>query len=93
MELGEELGLSEMAFEDLCKDQKIIDKIMKIMDASAKKAKIFGFEKVRKLYIHPKSFEDCDLLTTTFKLKRNIAKNYFKDVINKLYGIEQQMDS
>ena len=61
---------------------------MKIMDQAANKAKIFGFEKVRKLYIHPMSFEECDLLTTTFKLKRNVAKTYFKDVINKLYGIE-----
>ncbi len=62
--------------------------MLKLMDKAAKAAKIFGFEKVRKLYIHPESFEESNLLTTTFKLKRNIAKNFFLPVINKLYGLE-----
>ena len=40
------------------------------MNAKAKEAGLFGFEKARKIHLHPHSFGDDSLLTTTFKLKR-----------------------
>ena len=61
------------------------------MDAEAKAQKLWGFEKVRKLHLHPESFEESKLLTTTFKVKRNVAKDFFLPVINKMYGIEGEL--
>lgn len=52
----------------------------------AKSNKLSGLEKIKKLHLilEPFSIEN-DLLTPTFKIKRNIAKNRFKDVIVKIY--------
>jgi long-chain acyl-CoA synthetase len=55
------------------------------LEGDAKKGKLFGFEKIRKLYISPVSFGDNDLLTTTFKLKRNKAKEFYKEILDNLY--------
>jgi len=60
--------------------------VLKHLEADAIKGKLFGFEKIRGLYISPISFGDNDLLTTTFKLKRNIAKQFFKEIFDNLYA-------
>lgn len=45
------------------------------------KAKEFGFtslEKIKKIHLHPHAFTvDNDLITPTFKIKRNVAKKVF----------------
>ena len=38
---------------------------------------LFGFEKVRKIYLHSRSFLSDDLLTSTYKLKRHTAREFF----------------
>lgn len=52
----------------------------------AKANKLSGLEKIKKLHLilEPFSIEN-DLLTPTFKIKRNIAKNVYKDAIVAIY--------
>lgn len=85
-QLGSSLGLEGVSFHDLCQNEKVVDAVQKMLDKAGKEAGIFGFEKVRKVHLHPESFEASGLLTTTFKLKRNVAKNFFKPTIDQMYG-------
>jgi long-chain acyl-CoA synthetase len=45
-----------------------------------------SFEMAKAVFLHPEPFTlENDLLTPTFKLKRNVAKTRFQDVIDALY--------
>lgn len=44
-----------------------------------------GFERLARIFIDPRPFQEHDLITTTFKLKRNDAKEFYKSQIAKLY--------
>ena len=47
---------------------------------------IKGFEIVKNVYLSKEAFTvDNNLLTTTMKIKRHIAKKYFEKEIEKLY--------
>ena len=59
----------------------LLDHLKKTGEANGLK----GFERVARLYIDPQPFSDFDLVTTTFKLKRNEAKTHYQAVIDKLY--------
>ena len=61
------------------------DLVLKSMNEAATTAKIKGFEKIKKVYLSPKDFGSNALITTTFKLKRNEAKAFFKTVIDEMY--------
>jgi len=69
IDIGKELGIKK-SFEQLCFDKNVNAHILKLMNARAKEAKLFGFEKARKIHILTKSFGEDGLLTTTFKLRR-----------------------
>ena len=57
------------------------------IDSFSRNNDIKGFEIVKKVWLSKENFTvENNLLTTTMKLKRHIAKNYFKEQINKLYG-------
>ena len=71
----EELARSE-AFNKL-----LLDHLKKTAEVNGLK----GFERVVRVFIDPKPFGDSDLVTTTFKLKRNEAKKYYQAQIDKLY--------
>jgi long-chain acyl-CoA synthetase len=54
--------------------------------AVCKKSLLNGFETVRAIHLHPEPFTvENDLLTPTFKLKRNDAKKFFIKQIDALY--------
>ena len=59
--------------------------IIKELDNVAKKAALKGFEKVKKVAISTKNFQELDQMTSTFKVKRKEAREKFKDIIAKLY--------
>ncbi len=59
---------------------------MKDMDAKAKEYGLNSLEKVKALHLTAEPFSiDNDIITPTFKIKRNIAKNVFMDQIEKMY--------
>ena len=53
----------------------------------AKDHKLSGLEKPKDIFLTDDAFSvENNLLTPTFKLKRNIAREYFKPQIDKMYS-------
>lgn len=82
--VASELGV-EGSFEEICKDEKVHEQIGKSLMDCAKQCNFKGFEKIRKFWVDPATFEKNDLLTTSFKLKRHEAKKHYEDKIKELY--------
>jgi len=73
LSVAKDLGI-EGTFEELCANPKINEHFVKDLLAKQKESGLKGFERIKKLILTPKSFEELDLLTTTFKIKRHVAK-------------------
>lgn len=60
----------------------------------AKANKLSGLEKIKKLHLLDDPFTiENDILTPTFKIKRNIAKNIFKEQITAIYAAGPNWDT
>jgi long-subunit acyl-CoA synthetase (AMP-forming) len=55
------------------------------MEKMRKKMKFNSLERIQRIHIETDSWQRLDLITTSFKKKRNDLKIYYKDVIAKLY--------
>jgi len=77
----------EFFFENICKRSETVEFIRRQIDAQSKIAKFKGFERVKDFYVEAKSFEALGLLTTTMKIKRNDAKEFYQKEIDDLYNI------
>ena len=75
-------------FDDLIKNAKIIEFVQKEIDEIGKKNGLFGFEMIKKIHLISQSMGTKNLLTQTYKIKRNLAKQYFKDIIETLYDVQ-----
>lgn len=74
-------------YDELLKDPRVNKHIMSEVVAKCKEAGFFGFEIPTKVYITSMAFTaENDILTPTFKLKRNEAKKVFLSQIKELYG-------
>ena len=61
--------------------------ILENFNELAKSNKLSGLEKIKKMHLIEELFSvENDILTPTFKIKRNIAKNKFKDEISAIYA-------
>ncbi len=59
---------------------------MKAMEDKAKENALNSLEKVKAIYVTLEPFSvDNELVTPTFKIKRNIAKKVFAQQITKMY--------
>ncbi|KDO34836.1 hypothetical protein SPRG_00897 [Saprolegnia parasitica CBS 223.65] len=84
--LAASLGVAG-SFEELCANAKVVDAVQKDIVAVSKKGGLYGFETVRALSLHPEPFTvENDLMTPTFKLKRNEVKKAFLKEIDALYA-------
>lgn len=85
IQFANEKGIEAATIRDLIANPQfnkaMIDSFRKVADDNGLK----GFERIVKVHFDATPFADNDLVTTTFKLKRNEAKTYYKDVIEKLY--------
>ena len=62
-------------------------KIMNDLEAKAKEYKLSSLERIKKMHLTPEPFTvQNDIITPTFKIKRNIAKKVFLEEINKMYA-------
>ncbi|KAI9022305.1 hypothetical protein CLU79DRAFT_835433 [Phycomyces nitens] len=62
--------------------------ILKILNAFGKQSDLKGFEQIRAVHFTSDEFTvENDLLTPTFKLKREIAKKVYKKEIDELYAV------
>ena len=74
-------------YKDYFEDKDLIHNILNELETFSRSNDIKGFEIVKNVHLFKGSFTvDNNLLTTTMKIKRHIAKKYFEKEINKLYG-------
>ena len=60
------------------------------MDAKVKGHNLTSLEKIKDIHFFAEPFSvENNLITPTFKIKRNIAKVTFKDAIEKMYAENQ----
>eukprot|EP00742_Colponemidia_sp_Colp-10_P000272 GILJ01000306.1.p1 GENE.GILJ01000306.1~~GILJ01000306.1.p1 ORF type:complete len:692 (-),score=129.63 GILJ01000306.1:157-2187(-) len=77
------------SFKELCADPEVSKFILEEMTKAGKQQKLRGFEVVRQIHVDSNPFTvENNLLTPTFKLKRNDAKKVYLDDINRLYATE-----
>jgi long-chain acyl-CoA synthetase len=83
---AKEKGLPE-DLPALCKNDSIKKLIFDDLTATAKDAKLHGFEFVKAIHLSPESFSvDNDTMTPTFKLRRPQLLKRYKDQIDELYA-------
>ncbi len=74
------------SFSDICKDEKVKKLLLDEIKTKGKEGGLFGFEIPTRIHITSTLFSvDNDLLTPTFKLKRNEAKQFFLKEIKAMY--------
>ncbi|KAK8799732.1 hypothetical protein WA158_006280 [Blastocystis sp. Blastoise] len=79
--------VSSYTYEQICKEQETKDLLLNEMKSLHKQNALRGFERVINIYVDSNPWTDQNnMLTPTFKLKRNIAKQKYQDIINSLYS-------
>lgn len=84
LSIASELGISG-TYEELCQNADINKWFIEQLNAKQKESGLKGFERLAKIQVASKNFEEAGLLTTTFKIKRHEAAQYFKSTIDTLY--------
>jgi long-chain acyl-CoA synthetase len=75
------------SFEDLCKDEKLKEIILNDLKRLATQYKFKYYETVSNIHLHPELFSQEDgLVTSTLKIRRAGARQYFQDRIQSLYN-------
>jgi long-chain acyl-CoA synthetase len=74
-------------YKDLCKDSTVIQAFLKELDVIGKEKKLRGFEFVKAIYLESTPFSvENELLTPSFKLKRQQAIQYYRKQIDAMYS-------
>jgi long-chain acyl-CoA synthetase len=80
-------GIGDKSFEDVCKSKELRDAIMSELRSVSVAAGLKGFEQVRDITLDPVPFSvDNELLTPTFKLKRQQLKAFYATDIERMYA-------
>jgi long-chain acyl-CoA synthetase len=78
---------SSTSYEDILGSPELQTLLMNEIKTKCREAGFFGFEIPQRIHITSTLFSvDNDLLTPTFKLKRNEAKQFFLKEIKSMYG-------
>jgi len=85
-ESNPELKACGSDFAVLCGHAAANKHYLAALTAQSKADGLFGFETVKRVHLEAQPFASFDLITTTFKLKRNIAKQHYQPVIDELYA-------
>lgn len=81
--------LLQSPYKDICANSVVRDLLMREILKFGRKGsnELKGFEIPRAIYVEPNPFSlERNLLTATFKLKRNEALHYYSDRIHELYA-------
>jgi len=71
---------------ELCLDADLKKDILESMHETAKANKLNSLEKPQELYLTEEAFSiENNILTPTFKLKRNIARDIYKYELDQMY--------
>lgn len=80
-------NLAHESFHDLCKSPELREMLFSDVVYRCKEASLGGFEIPKAIHVSSQLFTvENDILTPTFKLKRNIAFKVYADVIKQLYA-------
>jgi long-chain acyl-CoA synthetase len=81
---ADQKGLSEA---EVLASKEYKDIIMKAMEGKAKEYALNSLERIKAIYLTPEAFSvENDIITPTFKIKRNIAKKVFAEQIVQMYA-------
>mmetsp|Transcript_34596 Transcript_34596/g.25761 ORF Transcript_34596/g.25761 Transcript_34596/m.25761 type:complete len:117 (+) Transcript_34596:781-1131(+) len=84
---AEAAGLGKPPLSEIITHAEYKKVILEEMNAKAKEAKLSGLERIKKLHLIDFPFTvENDLLTPTYKVKRNKAKNVFSKEIEEMYN-------
>lgn len=84
LKIAGEKGLKG-SYEELCENPAIVTFLLEKIQGQGKHDGLVGFEQVKKIKLHPTSFAAKNLVTTTMKLQRHLAKKAFENEIAALY--------
>ena len=76
-----------ITFSEICKSATLKEQITADLQIVSARAGLNGFEMVKDIFLHPEMFTpESGILTVTLKLKRDVAKEKFKDIIQSMYN-------
>ncbi|KVH93253.1 AMP-binding, conserved site-containing protein [Cynara cardunculus var. scolymus] len=74
-------------YESLCKNSNARKYVLDELNSEAQKNKLRGFETLKAVHLEPVPFDfERDLITPTFKLKRQQLLKYYKNCVDQLYN-------
>jgi len=80
------------SFEDICKDEKLKEIILNDLQRLAKQSEFKYYETVSNIHLHSKLFsQENGLITSTLKTRRTAARQYFQNIIQSLYNINENI--
>ncbi|XP_023327811.1 long-chain-fatty-acid--CoA ligase 4 [Eurytemora carolleeae] len=85
--LATELGKTEMNYERLCKDNDVIQAVLKTLSLHGKKTNLERFEIPTRITLEPEPWTpESGLVTAAFKLKRKVIQTMFQPSIDLMYS-------
>jgi long-chain acyl-CoA synthetase len=80
------------SFEDLCQNKKLKEIISADLNRLAKDYKFKYYETISNIHLHPELFtQENGLITSTFKTRRTVARQYFQNIIQSLYDAGEKI--
>ena len=80
-------AFASLGMSDLCSNDEFKKVVAEDLAKQAKAAKLHGFEKAKAIHLEPELWSvENEMLTPTFKLKRNFAKQRYQATIDALYA-------
>ena len=80
------LGIEGSSFEELCRNHEVKKMLMQVMEKVAKNNNFMGYERAKNIYVSSELFSPDNVLTPTFKMRRQIAAKYFREKLDELYS-------
>ena len=78
--------LSGRTLKEMCANDKVKALVLADLTAIARADKLHGFEFIKAVYLESEPFTiENDLLSPTFKIKRNVAAKRYEQQINQMY--------
>lgn len=85
--LGRDVTADPQSLQAAAEEKAIKDAYLRICEQNSTKAKLAGFEKVKRVYLTVEPFNDSNgLLTPTLKVKRSDATKYYRKQIDAMYA-------
>ncbi|KAK8807200.1 hypothetical protein WA158_003959 [Blastocystis sp. Blastoise] len=75
------------SFETICKDKRVRNEVLKVINQTAVDNGLFGFERIRNVLLEPVGWTpENNILTPSLKLKRTVTTDKYHDDIVNMYA-------